>query len=128
MVVRFSYAELDPRVKLLAFAVKNWAKNRRVNTTFEGTLSSYAYVLMVIHFLQGRRPPVVPVLQEMSPLRGRNKKKVMVAGYDTYFYQNLEDKRLLEFGAQNTESVGTLLFEFFIFYGFYFQYKDKVSD
>ncbi len=83
---------------------------------------------MVIHFLQGRRPPVVPVLQDMTagPLRGRNKKKVMVSGYDTYFYQNLDDKRLTEFGAKNTENVGTLLFEFFLFYGFYFQYKDKV--
>ena len=33
-------------------AVKYWARCRRVNTTYEGTLSSYAYVLMVIHFLQ----------------------------------------------------------------------------
>lgn len=83
---------------------------------------------MVIHFLQGRRPPVVPVLQEMTALRGRNKKKVMVSGYDTYFYQNPDDKRLIEFGAKNLESVGTLLFEFFLYYGFYFLYKDKVMS
>ncbi len=123
-----TYSGLDPRVRPLAFAVKHWAKNRRVNTTFEGTLSSYAYVLMVIQFLQCRRPPVVPVLQEMTAgaLRGRNRRKVMVSGFDTYYYSNLEDRRLVEFGAKNTENVGRLLFEFFMFYGFYFQFKDKV--
>ncbi len=78
--------------------------------------------------MQCRRPPILPVLQEMTagPLRGRNKKKVVVEGYDTYFYQNLEDKRLIEFGSKNTENIGRLVFEFFIFYGFYFHYKDKV--
>ncbi len=123
-----TYSALDPRVRPLAFAVKQWAKNRRVNTTFEGTLSSYAYVLMVIQFLQCRRPPVVPVLQDMTggALRGRNRRKVMVSGFDTYYYASLDDKRLIEFGAKNGENVGRLLFEFFMFYGFLFHFKDKV--
>ena len=123
-----TYSALDPRVRPLAFAVKHWAKNRRVNTTFEGTLSSYAYVLMVIQFLQCRRAPVLPVLQDMTAgaLRGRNRRKVMVSGFDTYYYASLDDKRLAEFGAKNSENVGRLLFEFFVFYGFSFRFKDKV--
>lgn len=31
-----------------------------------GSLSSYAYILMVLYFLQQRQPPVIPVLQEVS--------------------------------------------------------------
>jgi DNA polymerase sigma len=31
-----------------------------------GSLSSYAYILVVIYFLQQRKPPVIPVLQEAS--------------------------------------------------------------
>lgn len=31
-----------------------------------GSLSSYAYILMVLYFLQQREPPVIPVLQEVS--------------------------------------------------------------
>lgn len=78
-----AYASLDARVRPLAFAVKTWAKARRVNNTFEGTLSSYAYVMLVIHFLQYRRPSVLPILQSMTALRNRNRPKVMVSGYDT---------------------------------------------
>lgn len=31
-----------------------------------GSLSSYAYTLMVLFFLQQRNPPVIPVLQEVK--------------------------------------------------------------
>lgn len=31
-----------------------------------GSLSSYAYTLMVLYFLQQRNPPVIPVLQEVE--------------------------------------------------------------
>lgn len=33
-----------------------------------GSLSSYAYTLMVLFFLQQRNPPVIPVLQEVNEL------------------------------------------------------------
>ncbi len=32
-----------------------------------GTLSSYCYVLMCIHLLQRRSPPILPVLQQLQP-------------------------------------------------------------
>ncbi len=47
------------------------AKRRRVNEAYVGTLSSYAYVLLVIHHLQGRSPAVLPVLQELPPTHTR---------------------------------------------------------
>ena len=52
---------------------------RKINDTYRGTLSSYCYVLMVIHFLQSAvhcNPPVLPCLQsagrtaEDKPLLG----------------------------------------------------------
>ncbi|RLN17875.1 hypothetical protein C2845_PM02G16850 [Panicum miliaceum] len=36
------YAQIDRRLRQLAFIVKHWAKSRRVNETYQGTLSSYA--------------------------------------------------------------------------------------
>ena len=45
--------------------VKHWAKQRAVNDSYRGTLSSYCYVLMCIHLLQTRSPPVLPSLQQM---------------------------------------------------------------
>jgi hypothetical protein len=36
----------------LAYVIKHWAKRRRINCPSEGTLSSYGYILCLIHFLQ----------------------------------------------------------------------------
>lgn len=36
------YAQIDVRLRQLAFIVKHWAKSRGVNATYQGTLSSYA--------------------------------------------------------------------------------------
>lgn len=36
------YAQIDVRLRQLAFIVKHWAKSRGVNQTYQGTLSSYA--------------------------------------------------------------------------------------
>jgi len=47
------------------------AKKRCCNDAYLGTLSSYAYVLMVIAHLQTRHPPVLPVLQEMTATHRR---------------------------------------------------------
>lgn len=57
------YAAVDPRLRALAYLVKHWARERKVNDPYRGTLSSYAYVLMIINFLQTREPPVLPCLQ-----------------------------------------------------------------
>ncbi len=43
--------------------VKLFAKSCDIGDASRGSLSSYAYILMLLHFLQQRQPPVVPVLQ-----------------------------------------------------------------
>ena len=61
------YSSVDPRVGKLAYVIKHWAKRRRINNASEGTLSSYGYLLCLIHFLQTRSPPVLPNLQKLPP-------------------------------------------------------------
>jgi hypothetical protein len=57
----------DQRVPLLCKAVKLWAKRRGVNDAHAGSLSSYAWVLMVVFYLQVMPyPPVLPCLQARS--------------------------------------------------------------
>jgi hypothetical protein len=62
-----SYSVIDPRVRQLAYVIKHWAKQRKANSPHEGTLSSYGYLLCLVHFLQSRNPPVVPDLQTLPP-------------------------------------------------------------
>ena len=53
-----------------------------------GTISSYGYIIMLIHYLQQRNPPVLPNLQELDrQSRMENK----VEGWDTQFFDSLQD-------------------------------------
>jgi DNA polymerase sigma len=49
-----TYAQIGPVCRPLVLCVKHWAKRRAVNDAGSGTLSSYAWVMLVIHFLQVR--------------------------------------------------------------------------
>jgi terminal uridylyltransferase len=62
------YSHTDPRVRPLVLFIKHWAKRRGINTPYRGTLSSYGYVLMMIHYLVNVvQPFVCPNLQALGP-------------------------------------------------------------
>ncbi|KAI9473645.1 MAG: hypothetical protein EXX96DRAFT_578784 [Benjaminiella poitrasii] len=61
------YADLDPRIRPFLTAIKYFVKQKDINNPRGGTLSSYAYVLMALHFLMaGLERPVIPSLQHLS--------------------------------------------------------------
>ena len=117
------YAALDPRLRLLGYAVKHWAKRRQVNEPYTGTLSSYCYILMCIHLLQSRQPPVLPVLQSMSHTFNREvegQQGVTRVGYH-------DDVQALQgFGARNSESLAQLLHAFFDYWAHRHDYGGAV--
>ena len=59
------YSRIDLRCRILVYALKLLAKMCDICDASEGSLSSYAYVNMVIGYLQQTSPPVLPVLQEV---------------------------------------------------------------
>ncbi|XXG94831.1 ribose-phosphate pyrophosphokinase 1 [Hypoxylon texense] len=119
------YSSTDPRVRPMVLFVKHWAKARGINTPYRGTLSSYGYVLMVLHYLINVAEPFVcPNLQQLAPpdpnlpaealegittCRGRNVR---------FWRDEQEIQRLASLGQlnQNRESVGSLLRGFFEYY------------
>ncbi|CAL9237060.1 unnamed protein product [Arabidopsis halleri] len=113
------YAQIDVRLRQLAFIVKHWAKSRRVNETYQGTLSSYAYVLMCIHFLQQRRPPILPCLQEMEPTYS-----VRVDNIRCAYFDNVD--RLRNFGSSNRETIAELVWGFFNYWAYAHDYAYNV--
>ena len=46
-----SYAEITPVTRVLAAVIKRWAKARDINSPARHTLSSYGYIIMLLHFL-----------------------------------------------------------------------------
>lgn len=113
------YAQIDVRLRQLAFIVKHWAKSRGVNETYHGTLSSYAYVLMCIHFLQQRRPAILPCLQVMEPTYA-----VTVENIECSFFDRVE--KLQNFGSHNRESIARLVWAFFNYWAYCHDYSNSV--
>lgn len=132
-----TYIQIDPRVRELAMIIKHWTKQRILNDAgksslllaflacltyslaFGGTLSSYTWICMIINFLQTRNPPVLPNLQSRP-----HNRLPRPNGPESSFADDLDALR--DFGEKNKETVGELLFGFFRFYGYEFDYENLV--
>ncbi|XP_023215892.1 terminal uridylyltransferase 4-like [Centruroides sculpturatus] len=121
-----TYSKIDPRVQKLGYVLKFFAKICDICDASRGSLSSYAYILMVLYFLQQRDPPVIPVLQELydtsKPKPVRN-----VDGCNTWFFEdihNLED--VWPQSKKNTETLGELWLGLLRFYTEKFRVNELV--
>jgi terminal uridylyltransferase len=116
------YSACDPRVKEMVLFVKSWARIRRINSSYSGTLSSYGWALMVLHFLINiAKPPVLPNLQQLSlsggPVPPESRRRF--GDYDIEFFDNTE--KLTAAGrlgqlTRNMDPIGSLLRGFFQYY------------
>lgn len=109
-----TYCEYDSRVLRLGRLVKDWAKKHELVGTADGCLNSYAYMLLVIYYLQTLEEPVLPNLQEMAT------ESVLVTDmkwgcsdrWETKFWTDVSS---LE-PSKNTATVAELLIGFFHYY------------
>ncbi|NXI66330.1 TUT7 uridylyltransferase, partial [Anseranas semipalmata] len=120
-----SYAAIDPRVKYLCYTMKVFTKMCDIGDASRGSLSSYAYTLMVLYFLQQRNPPVIPVLQEIY--KEPKKPEILVDGWNVYFFDKIEELPVVwPDSGKNTESVGQLWLGLLRFYTEEFDFKEHV--
>ncbi|GAB7339535.1 hypothetical protein MBLNU457_6147t1 [Dothideomycetes sp. NU457] len=112
------YSLCDPRVRPMVLFVKAWAKQRRINHPYSGTLSSYGYVLMVLHYLVNvARPPVLPNLQLHAQRAGAEGITI-----DEWVVNYWNDEAAMTEAAKtgrltnNREPLGTLLKGFYQYY------------
>lgn len=118
------YSLCDPRVRPMVLFVKSWVKRRKINSSYSGTLSSYGFVLMVLHYLTNiASPPVLPNLQ--LPWRPHDRctaqgvDRAEVEGWEVDFWRREEEiKEAAKHGVltRNTDSLGSLLAGFFQYY------------
>jgi len=83
------YADIDSRCRKLGYAMKTLVKMCSIGDASRGSLSSYAYILLVIFYLQQRSTPVLPVLQELD--NGDKKKEHIVDGWNSWFYDDIQN-------------------------------------
>ncbi|CAB3402596.1 unnamed protein product [Caenorhabditis bovis] len=105
----------------LALFIKRWAKMCDIGDASKGSISSYAYILLLISYLQQCDPPVLPRLQE--DFRDETTPKRIVESWDTYFYES--DEQTVKSWAKNKQSVSELLIGFFDYYS-KFDYRNLV--
>ncbi|KAI4108466.1 MAG: hypothetical protein L6R37_001070 [Teloschistes peruensis] len=117
------YNLCDPRVKPMVLFVKAWAKRRKINSPYHGTLSSYGYVLMVLHYLVNiTSPPVCVNLQTvyMATRDESPENHQVIDGHSVRFWRN--EKAIQQWAKTGmiTEdchsTVGSLLRGFFQYF------------
>ncbi|XP_033736916.1 terminal uridylyltransferase 7-like isoform X2 [Pecten maximus] len=116
------YASLDPRVRCLGYAFKVFAKICEIGDASRGSLSSYAYILLLIYYLQQCKPSILPVLQELYP--GKKPERI-VDGWNTWYFDDVEKLPKI-WKCKNQQSLGELWFGMFVFYTEEFSIKDNV--
>lgn len=115
------YALCDERVRLIGVFVKMWARARKINDPYRGTMCSYGYILMAIHYLMNvTNPPLVPNLQAVPRSFPGHVEATNINGYDVRFLNDESELRAISKRNRlsgNQQSVGELLRGFFAYYG-----------
>ena len=101
-----TYASIDDRLAKLGLIIKYFSKKRKINDPFYGTLSSYCYILMLIHFFQNRPNPILPSLQKLPGCV-----QTIIDGHNVGF---VSDSNCIKkhFKGVNNECLGELLISF----------------
>ncbi|RPB17583.1 PAP/OAS1 substrate-binding domain-containing protein [Morchella conica CCBAS932] len=123
-----TYSKCDPRVKEMMIFIKWWAKRRHINNPYRGTLSSYGYALIVLHYLINVvKPPVLPNLQTFPVPDSAPTNEIIFEGdsddtFEIWFYKDIE--KLPK--SDNAMDIGELLKGFFEYYAHNFQWGREV--
>ncbi|KAI9915334.1 hypothetical protein PsorP6_007590 [Peronosclerospora sorghi] len=144
------YGQVDPRVRLLVFAVKYWAKQRGINDSVNGTLSSYGesfeirdnlfvnnvsltgvclfpspgYTLLLIFYLLSHyaKMQLPAVHSSFHDLQSDMKVSELLQRLQSFPRTELAST----FGITKPNSVGALLERFFDYYAHRFNLEDEV--
>jgi hypothetical protein len=123
------YSELDPRIREFIYVVKKFAKAADLNDASGGSLSTYSWLLLSIHFLQsGIKPAVLPIVQQEI-----NKKSGKIF-HEHFAHDELEDvskmalliKTDLNFKSENTMTVGELFQRWLTYFALSYNFKDFI--
>ena len=137
------YSEYDQRFHIMGIYIKYWSKLNNVHGASIQFLSSYALILMLIHFLQKIvKPAILPDLQNIPINDDYNNPEYKKEKYDyyhghkkmktnIYFEENMEKiEKYMNYnnkGEKNNESVGNLLLKFVEYYAYFYDNNEIIS-
>ena len=129
------YSLLDQRFHIFGIFLKLWVKKNKINGALDKFLSSYALLILIIHYLQNiAEPKILPILQQIQ-----NVQKEYIYYYEgkelktnLYFEEDIEKinnyMNIINDRKENNSSVVELLIGFFDFYAYkYDHYLISIS-
>lgn len=115
---KFIYAVIrfDPRIHKLAIIIKFWAKCAYLLTNHR-QMNTYCIIMMLIFYLQTKKMPLLPSVQDLQ----------MGVPRVNYGPWNLGYPRDINFVSMNKESIRSLLLNFFKYYATFNFEKNLIS-
>ncbi|KAK3591389.1 hypothetical protein CHS0354_005309 [Potamilus streckersoni] len=119
-----TYGELDARFRPLIYAVKMWAHECGVTVVQRPSPypSNFTLIMLVIFFLQTRKNPILPSINKLCNLAGKEDNLVIIQ----------DDKRICTDPKKikmrkNTQDLGDLFVKFFEFYSTFDFQNNSIS-
>ncbi|XP_017776733.1 PREDICTED: poly(A) RNA polymerase, mitochondrial isoform X2 [Nicrophorus vespilloides] len=107
---------MDHRVRPLIFTIRRWAATVGLTNSSPGRwITNFSLTLLVIGFLQNLPKPVLPSLNALVKLAGKNDKYITDDGINCTFLRDI-NVYLATNPIENTDSLKILLLQFFVYY------------
>ena len=123
-LIRF-YSLLDQRFHIFGIFLKFWVKKNHIHGALDKYLSSYALLILIIHYLQTIvEPKILPILQQVRNIKEEykyhNEVKELIT--NLYFEEDINEikkyMKIINSESENDMSVVELIIGFFEYYAY----------
>ena len=121
-----NYLTYDARALILINTIKDWSKQKEINSNSKYFLSSYCYTLMTIFFLQRMKNPLLPIISSNN-----NIFRMKISDKEFFIENELfnSSESMRYWHTENKEdTVVTLILKWMIFYLYMFNYDEYCID
>ena len=121
-----NYLTYDARALILINTIKDWSKQKEINSNSKLFLSSYCYTLMTIFFLQRMKNPLLPIISSNN-----NLSRMKISDKEFFIEKELlnSSESMRHWHTENKEdTVVTLILKWMIFYLYMFNYNEYCID
>ena len=121
-----NYLTYDARALILINTIKDWSKQKEINSNSKLFLSSYCYTLMTIFFLQRMKNPLLPIISSHDNLI-----RMKISEKEFFLEKELlnTSESMKNWHTQNKDdTVVTLMLKWMIFYLYIFNNEEYCID
>ena len=129
-----TYSLIDQRFHIMGIYIKYWVKKNHINGALDKYLSSYAILILIIHFLQSEID--IKILSNLQKIENKiNNYEYSHSGKELitniYFEEDMEkinnNLKKINFDKENNDSIGELILKFFEFYSYKYEHDYYIS-